>query len=107
MQVVAIGKMKEFLQANLRLYDNPVLVISSEYYAGCPNCKSDATIFRPELLDRSTLGEAKQLHQVTDHKFPFDVFINLPQDAEIPVRIVLGTRPAGSEWELVIRQITY
>jgi len=107
MQVVAIGKMKEFLQANLHLLDNPVLFISSEYYAGCPNCNSAATIFRPELLDRKSLGEIDHLHQVTDHKFPFDVFIKIPENGEMPTRIVVGTRPAGSEWELVIRQIIY
>jgi hypothetical protein len=107
MQVIAIGKMKELLQANLKLLDNPVLLITSEYYAGCPNCNSDATIFRPELLDRKSLGETEQLHQVTNHKFPFDVFIKIPENGEIPTRIVVGTRPAGTEFELVIRQITY
>jgi len=108
MQVIAIGKMmKEVLQAHLHRLDDPVLLITSEYYAGCPHCKSDATIFRPELVDRKTLGAVDKFHQITDHKFPFDVFINIPKNSDIPTRIVIGTRPAGSEWELVIRKMTY
>ena len=107
MQVIAIEKMKEFLQANLRLFDDPVLLITSEYYAGCSHCNSDATIFRPELVDRNNLGEEKNLHQITDHKFPCDIFIKIPANVDEPTRIVLGTRSAGSEWELVIRQIIY
>ena len=83
MQVIAIEKMKEFLQANLRLFDDPVLVITSEYYAGCSHCNSDATIFRPELVDRNNLGEEKNLHQITDHKFPCDIFIKIPESMTV------------------------
>ncbi|UYP44974.1 hypothetical protein NEF87_001259 [Candidatus Lokiarchaeum ossiferum] len=113
MQLIAMGKIKEYLLQHLPHFFKPVLFISTRFYPGCPKCSSMAIPYYVELKEfndvvmmeqKNSAGKFLPLH---NHKFPFPVIFSPDQNSPLPSKIFVGTRDTGMGSELAILKLDF
>ena len=112
MQIIAMGKIKEYLISHLPNFTEPTLLISSTYYPGCSKCQSAANSFYVELLEMNKINhtiraDGNRPIKLIDHTFPFPVYYFSSIDQQIPSKVVVGTRLTSLELELAVLKIFY
>ncbi|WP_371805566.1 hypothetical protein [Candidatus Lokiarchaeum ossiferum] len=112
MQVIAVGKIKEYLQQSLPQFLKPVLFISTEYYPGCPKCSSVAIPYYVELKEFADVklmekNALRKFVSLQNHKFPFPVIFSPHEKSPAPNKLYIGTRETGMGSELAILKLEF
>lgn len=112
MQIIAMGKIKEYLISHLPYFSKPSLLISTSYFPGCSKCSSAAIPYYVELkelgdVEMMTKNSPQDFLSLPNHKFPFPVFLSPDQNSPLPIKIVIGTRDTGMGSELAILKIEF
>ncbi|MFO8020227.1 MAG: hypothetical protein R6U96_16505 [Promethearchaeia archaeon] len=105
MEVIAMGKMRAYLQSHLSNFKDPVIFISSDFIPGCPKCDSGATVYYIKLVERDSVDSDQNTEKVEKHKFPIDIFINYPTVQGRPQKIVIGTKKRNGKLHMIIRRL--
>ena len=105
MEIIAIGELREFLKCEIPNYEDPVILISSNFFPGCYKCNSNATAYYITLTERKSLPFELNMEKAQNHKFPIDIYISYPIQKEAPKKIVIGTKISKGKLKMILRRI--
>jgi hypothetical protein len=105
MEIIAMGKLREFFTENLPKFEDPVIFISSEFIPGCPKCNSSASVYYLQLTERNLIPSKGNLEKAEKHKFPIDIYVQYPVLKGKPKQFVIGTKESKEILEMVLNRI--
>ncbi len=107
MQIIAIDRMREYLQQHLPEYEAPELLISTDVIPGCPKCNSHASVFYISLVEKEKREVYKNLEPIKEHKFPISIYITTPLLKGVPQKMIIGTEETTNGLKMKIKRIVY
>jgi hypothetical protein len=105
MEIIAMGELREFFEANLPKFEDPIVFISSEFIPGCPKCNSSASVYYLQLIERNLIPNGENMEKAEKHKFPIDIYVQYPVLKGKPKQFVIGTKRSEGTLEMVLNRI--
>ena len=107
MQIIALEEVREYLKYNLPKYNDPIILISTDYFPGCPKCNSAASVYHVQMIEQGMLEKYGKVEEIEEHKFPVRVFVKTPLARGKPKSLVLGSKRTNGKLFLAVRNIKY
>ena len=105
MEIIALGELREFFTINLPKFEDPVILISSEFFPGCPRCNSSTSVYYLKLIERNLIPSEGNLEKAKKHKFPIDIYVQYPVLKGKPTQFVIGTKKSNGILEMVLHRV--